>query len=107
MILDAAGPDADRIASTLDQVRRLVSERSVFGGQVIAIETWLEPKLGGQVPVTFLGRRDLGRSEVILPDGVLDAIERQVPGVARHAGRLRATGPPRHWQCRPTVGALR
>ena len=59
----------------------------------------------GQVPVTFLGRPDLGRSEVILPDGVLDATERQVPGVARHAGRLRP--PPRHWQCRPTVGALR
>ena len=29
---------------------------------------------------------------MILPDGVLDAIERQVLGVARHAGRLRASG---------------
>ena len=83
---------AGRVASTLDEIRRLVSERSVFRGQVIAVGAWLEPKLGGQVPVTFLDRPAVGRSDVILPDGVLDAIERQVLGVARHAGRLRASG---------------
>ena len=48
VILDAAAPDADRIASTLDQIRRLVSERSVFRGHVIAVGTWLEPKLAGR-----------------------------------------------------------
>jgi len=92
VILDVAGPDAGRIASTLDEIRRQVSERSVFRGQVIAVGTWLEPKLGGQVPVTFLDRPAVGRPDVILPDGVLDAVERQVLGVARHAGRLRACG---------------
>ena len=42
--------------------------------------------------MTFLNRPAVGRADVILPDGVLEAIERQVLGVARHAGRLRASG---------------
>ncbi len=92
VILDVAGPDAGRVVSTLDEIGRLVSERSVFRGQVIAVGSWLEPKLGGQLPVTFLDRPAVSRSDVILPDGVLNAIERQVLGVARHAGRLRASG---------------
>jgi cell division protease FtsH len=92
VILDVAGADADRITSVLEEIRRLVSERSVFRGQVIAVGAWLEPKLGGQVPVTFLDRPAVRRSDVILPDGVLEAIERQVLGVARHAGRLQASG---------------
>ena len=92
LILDVAGPDANRITSALEEIRRLASERSVFRGQVIAVGTWLEQKFGGQVPVTFLDRPAVSRSDVILPDGVLEAIERQVLGVARHAGRLRASG---------------
>jgi hypothetical protein len=92
VILDVAGPDADRAASTLEEIRRLVSERSVFRGQVIVAGAWLQPKLGGQLTVTFLDRPAVGRSDVILPDGVLDAVERQVLGVARHAERLRAGG---------------
>jgi SpoVK/Ycf46/Vps4 family AAA+-type ATPase len=40
----------------------------------------------------FLDRPSLGRDEVVLPADVLDDIERQVVGVARHAGRLLASG---------------
>jgi cell division protease FtsH len=92
LILDVAGPDAGRITSALEEIRRLASERSVFRGQVIAVGAWLEPKFGGQVPVTFLDRPAVARSDVILPDGVLEAVERQVLGIARHAGRLRTSG---------------
>jgi len=91
VILDVAGPDADRTRSTLEEIGRLVSERSVFRGQVIAFGAEVFG-FGHQVPVTFLNRPAVGRSDVILPDGVLEAIERQVLGVARHAGRLRASG---------------
>ena len=91
VILDVAGPDADRITSTLDEIRRLVSERSVFRGQVIAFGAEIFG-FGHQVPVTFLDRPAVGRSDVILPDGVLETVERQVLGVARQAGRLRASG---------------
>src|SRR5229473_4593674 len=81
----------DRITSTLEEVRRLVSERSVFRGQVIAFGAEMFG-FGHQVPVTFLNRPAVGRSDVILPDGVLDAIERQVLDVATYAERLRASG---------------
>ena len=91
VILDVAGPDADRIATTLEEIRGLVSEQSVFRGQVIAFGAEVFG-FGHQVPVTFLDRPAVARSDVILPDGVLDAIERQVLGVARYAGRLRASG---------------
>jgi len=91
VILDVAGPDISRIASTLEEIRWLVSERSVFRGQVIAFGAEMLG-FGHQVPVTFLNRPAVGRSDVILPDGVLDGIEQQVLGVARYAGRLRASG---------------
>jgi ATPase family associated with various cellular activities (AAA) len=91
VILDVAGPDASRNTSALEEIRRLVSERSVFRGQVIAFGAEVLG-FGHQVPVTFLNRPAVSRSDVILPDGVLDAIERQVLGVAKYAGRLRASG---------------
>ena len=40
----------------------------------------------------FLDRPQLGRATVILPPDVLDGIERQVLGIARHSGRLSASG---------------
>jgi hypothetical protein len=68
VIVDIAGPDANRITSALEEIRRLVSERSVFRGQVIAVGAWLDVKLGGQAPVTFLDRPGVSRSDVILPE---------------------------------------
>lgn len=91
VILDVAGQDVNIATSALEEIRRLVSERSVFRGQVITVGAEVLG-FGHQVPVTFLSRPVVGRSDVILPDGVLDAIERQVLGVARHATRLRASG---------------
>jgi hypothetical protein len=91
VILDVAGPDADRITGALEEIRRLVSRCSVFRGQVIALGAEMFG-FGHQVPVTFLSRPAVGRAEVVLPGGVLEAIEQQVLGVARHADRLRAGG---------------
>ena len=91
VILDVAGPDASRITGALEEIRRLVSQCSVFRGQVIAFGAEMFG-FGHQVPVTFLSRPAVGRADVILPDGVLETIEQQVLGVARHASRLRASG---------------
>jgi ATP-dependent 26S proteasome regulatory subunit len=48
--------------------------------------------LGRQVPMNFLERPSVGRDQIVLPDEVLENIERQVLGVGRHAGRLLASG---------------
>ena len=46
------------------------------------------PRSGGAL--TFLPHPVLGRSELILPDGLLELIERQVVGIAAHRDAFRA-----------------
>ena len=46
----------------------------------------------GGALLSFHTRPQVAREQVILPSEVLDGIERQVLGVARHAGRLLASG---------------
>jgi hypothetical protein len=64
--------------------------RSAFRGQVLSFEpSEFEPGVG---PIRFHRRPELDRDDVVLPDGVLGRIERQVVGVARHRERLLAEG---------------
>lgn len=76
----------------LAEVRRLMVERSVFRGQVVAFDLTggiYGPSEGG---IRFLVRPDLGADEVVLPEGTLARIERHVVGAARHRDVLRAYG---------------
>jgi ATP-dependent 26S proteasome regulatory subunit len=82
---------AGRAQRAVDDIRRLSISRNVFRGHVI--------EFGGEVfgydgdaLLSFQPRPDVAREQVILPPEVLDGIERQVVGVARHAGRLLASG---------------
>jgi cell division protease FtsH len=84
--------DAEDGRVFLAEIRELMWRHNVFRGQVLSFEaTPFGPGLG---PLAFHRRPDLDRSAVILPDGVLDIVERQVIGVARHRERLRAAGHP-------------
>ena len=98
-----AGPDADASleVACADQAaaQRVVAEvrqeavaRNVFRGQVISFGDGMTGQGGGGGLLRFLDRPRVDRDEVILPAAVLDGIERQVLGVARHAERLRASG---------------
>ena len=72
------------------EVRRMTLEHNVFRGQVLSF--------GGEMfgprsdLMTFHGRPRLDRSALVLPDGVVETIERQVVGVGRHRARLLASG---------------
>jgi ATP-dependent 26S proteasome regulatory subunit len=46
----------------------------------------------GAGPVRFVRRPELGRDDVIMPNGLLEHIERQVVGIAEHRDRLQAEG---------------
>jgi hypothetical protein len=99
VVLQITGAEQDRIQAILGEIRTLASERSIFRGQVISIGSdvfGLGPKEvfgpGRPVPLNFLERPSIGRDQVVLPDDVLEAIERQVLGVGRHSGRLLASG---------------
>ena len=89
--VEAVAGGAGRAQRAVDDIRRLSISRNVFRGHVI--------EFGGEVfgydgdaLLSFQPRPDVAREQVILPPEVLDGIERQVVGVARHSGRLLASG---------------
>jgi ATPase family associated with various cellular activities (AAA) len=90
--LEVACADQAAAQAVVDEIRRQAVARNVFRGHVISFG---DPMFGhgrGGGGLRFLDRPRLGRDEVVLPADVLDDIERQVVGVARHAGQLLASG---------------
>jgi hypothetical protein len=82
---------ASRAAATAvrDGIERLMREHDVLHGQVLAFG--VSENRGNQM-LTFLPRPKLSAADVVLPDGVLDAIERHVVSVADQSARLLAAG---------------
>jgi len=72
----------------LGELRALMAQHNVFRGRVV--EVAMSPHGGMTVEVRALP--DVPRERLVLPDGVLERIERHTLGVARHADRLRAAG---------------
>ncbi len=91
VVLQIAGEDQGQLEAVLGEIRQLTSERSVFRGQVISFGPEVFG-LGRQTPMNFLERPAVGRDQIVLPDDVLENIERQVLGVGRHSSRLLASG---------------
>jgi SpoVK/Ycf46/Vps4 family AAA+-type ATPase len=88
LTVEVLAADADRASGLLDELRALMLERNVFRGQMISLES----TMWGQVKVVFHERPTTRREDVILPEDVLVAIERQTLGIARRADALRAAG---------------
>jgi ATPase family associated with various cellular activities (AAA) len=91
IVLEVAGQDQDRPDAIVAEIKRLAAELNVFRGHVIEFGDEVFEYNRGSL-LSFVDRPAIARAEVILPDEVLDGIERQVLGVARHAPRLRASG---------------
>jgi ATPase family associated with various cellular activities (AAA) len=88
--LEVLCADSDRAAAVLGEIRALALEHSVFRGQILSFDSEMfGPR---DAPVSFHERPALGREGLVLPAGVLEAIEAQVVGVARHRSRLVASG---------------
>jgi ATP-dependent 26S proteasome regulatory subunit len=84
--------EADAGRAFLAEIRELMRVHNIFRGQVLSFEAH---EFGhGVGPLRFHARHQLDRSEVVLPDDALNAVERQVMGVARHRERLREAGHP-------------
>jgi hypothetical protein len=89
--VDVACADAGRARQVIDEIRRLSIERNVFRGHVISFgREVFGPRR--QELLSFLDRPVVGREQVILPPDLLERIERQVVGVARHVSSLRLSG---------------
>jgi len=92
--LEVACADQASAQRVIDEVRRLAIARNVFRGQVISFGDGMfgHGRGSGGGGLRFHDRPQLGRDTVVLPPAVIEGVERQVLGVARHAGRLLASG---------------
>jgi ATPase family protein associated with various cellular activities (AAA) len=89
--VEAVADGTERAQAAIDDIRRLSIARNVFRGHVIEFGGEVFEYDGGAL-LSFQARPQVAREQVILPPDVLDGVERQVLGVARHAGRLLASG---------------
>lgn len=88
--LEVMSADEDVTLGLLATLREAMIEHSVLRGQVVTFTASdYNPASGG---MSFLRRERIPASDVILPDGTLDRIERQVLGVARFRDALIAAG---------------
>jgi len=83
--------DRELARAMLDEVRALMVQRNVFRGQMVSFgDTHLGHMAIG--PIVFHRRPDVGRDAIVMPEGLLDRVERQVFGIAEQRDRLRAGG---------------
>lgn len=89
--LEVLASNRESARAMLDEIRRLMVALNVFRGQVLAFG---QSEMGNVTlgPIVFLHRPELERDQLILPEDVLGAVEREVFGVAEHRERLRASG---------------
>ncbi len=82
---------ADRATATevRDEVERLVGIHDVFRGAVLSFD--VREHRGNQL-VSFLPRPELVAADVVLPEGVLDAVERHIVRTPEQAARLTEHG---------------
>src|SRR6266704_3685293 len=83
----AAGREA--ATTTRDEIERLMRAHDVFRGQVLS---FTESEHHGNELVTFLPRPAVTASDVVLPDGVLEHIERHIIGIADWSAELLGAG---------------
>lgn len=89
--LEAMARDEDRATAMLDALRRLMHERNVYRGRVLELASRHFHDDEG-APLTVRTLPAITRDRIVLPEGVLDRIERQSVTMARHADRLLASG---------------
>ncbi|MEU0091125.1 ATP-binding protein [Kribbella sp. NPDC006257] len=74
----------------LGELPALMLEHNVFRGQVVSFEGHeFGPGVG---PFRLHARPGISRDDVVLPDGVLERVEREVIGIADHREALLAAG---------------
>ena len=88
--IEVVAADRDVTTRLLQDVRRLMVERSVLRGQLMTFSgDEFESTLGG---ITFHRRPDIPADDVILPAGTLDRLARHVVLLGKHHDRLLAAG---------------
>jgi hypothetical protein len=90
VLVEVLSGDAEHGERIIAELRALALERNVYRGQVVSFGGEMFGPHGAALQ--FHQRPVLDRAALVLPDGALDEIERQVLGVAAHRDRLRDAG---------------
>jgi hypothetical protein len=90
LTLEVMARDAVVAGATLSRLGELMRERNVYRGHVLTLS---QPQMGmGGMRVEFSGRPSVQRSDIVLPDGALDRVERHTVEFTRHSDKLLAAG---------------
>jgi ATPase family associated with various cellular activities (AAA) len=87
--LDILAADQGAATATRDEIERLMRVHDVFRGQVLSFTA---SEHHGNELVTFLPRPAIAAQDVVLPDGMLENIERHIVGVAEWSRELLDAG---------------
>ena len=87
--LEVLAADQEAAATTRDAIERLMRAHDVFRGQVLS---FTQSEHHGNELVTFLPRPAVTARDVVLPDGMLEHIERHIIGIADWSAELLAVG---------------
>jgi hypothetical protein len=87
--LEILAADRGAASATRTEIAKLSAEHNVFRGQVLS---FAQSEHHGNELVSFLPRIPLTAADVVLPDGVLESIERHVAGIGSLSAELRGVG---------------
>ena len=90
--IEVMAPEPDLSAAFLAEIRASMRRHNVYRGQVLTLGNPHGPFGEGGAMVEFPSLPELERNAVILPEGVLERVERQTVGFTKHAEQLRAAG---------------
>jgi hypothetical protein len=85
--LQVAAADRELAEAFIADLRALIEEHDVYRGQVITVESSPE---GARL--AFLERPEMDARELVLPDGVIERVERHLAGPSVHREKLLAMG---------------
>jgi len=90
-VVEVMAPDPELGEACVADLRRLMIDQNVYRGKVISLSSRAGP-MGESIEVAFHHRRRVARDRIVLPDGVLERVERSTIEFDRHAEALRAGG---------------
>ena len=87
--LEVLAANREAATATRDEIDRLMRVHDVYRGQVLSFTA---SEHHGNELVTFLPRPQVTAGDVVLPDGLLETIERHIIGVADWSAELLSAG---------------
>jgi cell division protease FtsH len=86
--LEIAAGDRDLSETLLNDLRSTMQEHNVYRQQMLSFSVCDD----GSLQINFLRRETVTRTDIVLPKGILEAVEQHVIGIATHRKKLRSMG---------------